>query len=401
MGTRTILVAFASFLSIVAQAQFKDLYPDFKRAQDMVKDFRTKQYSIPSSNNRNETIRLEPYKALSEPTATPYFENTPTEVKPLSATEIEVNKEISRMKSQISKLRGRKEIFKVALEKLQSGDNYQSDLEDWAKESQAAQIGAVLTCLSLLGDVAGPIKEAIDVHGFNSATIFNNIKDRNFELSRINEILQYYHIDEISDLKQATEMLTRAMQTAVGLRAFYSDLDNFQSYVAKSTKAIEYMENVSQKQDLLKAAKYTMDFAVKLIAEESASWGYKFFQKKLVTMGSVTTARYTALGKFSVNYLYNSMKFWVSWTQIDDILSNIDKRNGASLSLEIKIQENTDQIVALNKELKTLEAAKGNDDAGKRALYDIRQKQLAEAVLAADYYGQRTGLIAPGSPIEN
>ena len=93
------------------------------------------------------------------------------------------------------------------------------------------------------------------------------------------------------------------------------------------------------------------------------------------------------------------MRFWVSWSNIDDILVRIDNTNSLLLSMELKIQESTDRINAVKAELEQLEAAKGDDEAGKKVLNQIRQKQLYEAYLAGDYYGQQTGVFAPGQPI--
>lgn len=392
-------------------SQFSDLSIDFKRAQDIVKDFRSRQFSRPSftndnngSGSGNNTVypageTPKPYNNLSDPSYKPYFGNTPVVTPPLSETQQEVNKKINQIKTRISKLKGRKEIFKVALEKLRSGEDFNTGLEDWAKESQAAQIGSLLTCLNLLGDVAGPIKDVIEVRGFNSVYIYNTLKEKNLSLDRINSILKNYNMEEVSDLKKGVEMLSLAMGKDVYLKNLFLDLDKFRDRVTKSAKAIEYIDNVSQKHDLLKATKYTVDFTVKLIQEEMLSYGLKVFQKMAMENGSIAIAQYTALGKFGVNYLYNSMRFWVSWSNIDDIMTRIDQTNSISLSMQLKIQESTDLINSLNGELKQLESAKDNDEEGKRVLKQMRQKELYEAYLAGDYYGQRTGVFAPGQPI--
>lgn len=390
-------------------AQFSNLSIDFKKAQDIVRDFKSKQFSRPSFTNDNSSSnnnnpyppgdQPKPYNALSDPGYQPYFGNTPTVVKQISETEKEVEKEISKRKNQISKLRGTKEIFKVALERLRNSEDFNTELEDWAKESQAAQIGALLTTLSLLGDVAGPIKEVIEVRGFNSVYIYNTLKERNLSLSKINAILRNYNIEEAKGLKEGVELLSLAMGKDVYLKSFFLDLDNFRDKITKSAKAIEYLDNVSQKHDLLQATKYTLDFTVKLIEDELLSHGLKMFQKMAIKNGSIAIAQYTALGKFGVNYLYNSMRFWVSWSNIDDILVRIDNTNSLLLSMELKIQESTDRINAVKAELEQLEAAKGDDEAGKKVLNQIRQKQLYEAYLAGDYYGQQTGVFAPGQPI--
>lgn len=403
----TVLLALNS---LFAWSQFSDLSIDFKKAEDIVRDFKSKQFSRPSFNNDNggsgnninqntPDIQPKPYNALSDPGYQPYFGNTPTVQKQVSDIEKEVDKEISKRKNQISKLRGTKEIFKVALERLRSNEDFNTELEDWAKESQAAQIGALITTLNLLGDVAGPIKEVIEVRGFNSVYIYNTLKDRNLTLSKINAILNNYNIEEAKGLKEGVELLSLAMGKDVYLKSLFMDLDNFRDKVTKSAKAIEYLDNVSQKHDLLQAAKYTLDFAVKLIKDELLSHGLKMFQKMAIEKGSIAIAQYTALGKFGVNYLYNSMRFWVSWSNIDDILVRIDNTNSLALSMEIKIQESTDRINSVKRELEQLEAAKGNDEAGKQVLKQIHQQELYDAYLAGDYFGQRTGVYAPGQPI--
>lgn len=392
-----------------SHAQFGNLSVDFKRAQDMVSDFRYRgNINYGSTNNKpnnssnynsnaSTTDIQSSYTNLSDPSNHPYFDNTPTVLPPPSAIQQALTKEINKTKNRISKLRSRKEAFKVALEKLQNAENYNSELEDWAEESQSAQIDALLASIGLLGDEAGPIKEMIETKKFNSVYIFNTLQERNIKLEEINSILKVYNIGEVKDLNSARGLLVTAMLNEVNLKEFFKNLDKFSDYMEKGIKAVEEFHDIYKQHSLSAAIKLTESYAVDLAKDA----GLIISEKKLIKNGMSEVAGIAGLANFAIDYGYNCMKFWISWTNIDDLLIKSKENNDCKLTLDIKIIETTDLINSLNKQLKHLQAAEGDDDAGSKVMKELHQQQLYDAYLAGDYYSQRTGIYAPGTPINN
>jgi hypothetical protein len=61
-----------------------------------------------------------------------------------------------------------REAWRVAVEKLQKGEDWRGSLKECAIDSQHAATAALLSSLSLFLGTAGPLQDAISVHNDNS-----------------------------------------------------------------------------------------------------------------------------------------------------------------------------------------------------------------------------------------
>ena len=83
---------------------------------------------------------------------------------------------------------------------------------------------------------------------------------------------------------------------------------------------------------------------------------------------------------------------------IDEILTQIDNTNSLNECMQMNIALTTNRIKKLNMEIDGLKNAKSEIEQ-KKVIYELRQKDAHDAHLAGDWFGQRSGISAPGHPL--
>jgi len=322
----------------------------------------------------------------------------------VSPVETAIIKEISKTQGMIQRLVRRREAYRVALENIQHGRDWQGELGYWIEESEVAQIGALQSCVSLLVGVAGPISEALDVHRENSAVLWNAAQNVRSRLAEINEVLYEGRVPPTSStelraaaatLQDIYGKLTSGMKAEDALTERFRHLQEFSDKLMDAVKLIELGKGVQTKHDLLLAAKLIEDFAVDALKDA----GLVKAQQKLVKAGQIAGAQTTRLGNFVIDYGYHSARFYLAWSSVQEILARIDDVNKVSTVLTRNIGDTTNQINALRSELRQLQESRQNEDAAERILNMRWQKEVREAYLAGEWFSQQGGLRARGEPI--
>ena len=302
------------------------------------------------------------------------------------------------------KLSARREAFRVALEKLQRGQNWQRELSYWVDESQTAQIGALTTSTGLLVGAAGPIREAVAVHGSNSAILWSKAGKTKACLDQINNALQRTKLtaDKTMEYRKAAEALqivyedyVHDMRSEMFLAERFEHLDKTEDILLKAIHWIELGKDLLDKHNLLFVTKSLQDFAVDILKDAGVAKAETYLMSKNMT----GAAQYTRLGSFAVDYAYHGTRFYLAWTNVDDILAHADNANAMASTLDSKITNITDQLATVRGELQELRNAGKDKQAQEQVLYELRQKELKDAYLAGEWFSQTTGIRASGYPI--
>ena len=159
-------------------------------------------------------------------------------------------------------------------------------------------------------------------------------------------------------------------------------------------KAIELVQGTREKHDLILASKLIEDF----IVDRARDAGLRVVQENLQKRGMAGSAQISSLGKFLIDYGYNSMRFYLAWSNVHDILAQMDDRNALASALQRNIVETTQQMSALRSEVQRLKEARDHQ-TGSVILAELRQKEMREAYFAGEWFSQRTGFRASGEPI--
>jgi hypothetical protein len=317
---------------------------------------------------------------------------------------VALNKEITKREQRISKLTRSREAWTAALEKLQSGKNWQSELQYWVEDSQTAQLGALQTSLGLLVGVAGPVADAIEVHRYNAAVFWNSAQNGRARLEEINLLLTESKFSPqktealqraAAALRAASNTMATGMKSEAELAEGFKHLDNLSDGLLKSSEWIERGGSLKDKHDLLLATKLIQDIAVDVLKDA----GLVKIQKRLLAGGLQGAAQGSKLANFAVDYGYHSTRFYLAWSNVHDILGQIDDQNALSAMMGQKIVETTDQIKNLKSEMHQVENARGNKTEGETILAEMKQKEIRDAYLAGEWFSQRTGIRASGEPI--
>lgn len=259
--------------------------------------------------------------------------------------------------------------------------------------------------MSLLLSVAGPLQDAIELHQSHSVHFWENA------LKAREQLESAYAV--IWDVLASPGATAEARQAAATLKAVYDGLAaNMASELAlsrhlatfqgsmdqimKAATTIELIENIQEKHNLLVACKLIKDFFVDRLKD----LGLQEVQTKLLQEhGMPEVAQLTSLGKFVIDYGYNSLRFYLAWSNIHDILGQLDHRNALAATLGNKITDSTKQLNALRAETQELNEAQ-TSTAGLETLRKIRLNEMQEACLAGKWFTLNSAVHAPSGPTE-
>jgi len=377
---------FGILLTVSVFADFSSLSSAYSRASGIASSFRLKGMTVNQS------------------ASSPSFGSRPSQPKPPSPTDLSITKEVKKRERRIRKLRSKREAWRVALENLSRGRNWQKELDYWVEESQAAQVGAVMSSVGLLIGVAGPMSDAIDVHRQNSVTLWNAAQNSRSRLEEINAVLRRAELagSQSAKLRRAAESLrficndlTKAMKSEMELARTFRRLVEISDNLMNAVRAVELGRGLKEKHDLLLAIKLIGDFFVD-IAKDA---GLAKVQKKLLEKGMTSAAQSTRLADFTIDYGYHSLRFYLAWDGVHDILGYIENERVISASMGRNIVEMTDQIKSLNTDIGRLEESRGNKESAAKVLRELWQKEQREAYIAGEWFSSRSGVRAPGEPI--
>jgi hypothetical protein len=348
----------------------------YQKAREMIRGYKSTTVSTP------------------DPTLTSSFGPSPSSQEPPpSPIDIAVDKEIKVREERVRKLVRRREAWRVALENLQRGQNWQKDLEYYVEESQAAQIGAIQKSLGLLIGVAGPVREAIDVHKYNSAALWNSAQKSRSQLEEIQIMLYEGKLSpqKTKEFQRASDALranysdlTSAMKSEMKLTDKFRNLDKTGDGLLESLRWIEFVNELKGKHNLLLATKVIKDCLRDLLKDA----GLAVVQNNLIQHGMEGAAQSAKLADFLIDYSYEGAKFYLAWSNIDEILSQMNNTNNLSNYMGGKIVVTTDQINSARGDLQRLQNARTTKQGRETILEELRQRELREARAAGEWFSR-------------
>jgi hypothetical protein len=132
---------------------------------------------------------------------------------------------------------------------LQRDENWRSELDDWVKDSQQAEVGALEASVNLLLSVAGPLEDAIELHQSRSVHFWENALKARDQLEGANAV--------IYDAMSSPQATVEARQAAAILKAVYDELAaNMSSELALS----RYLAKFQGSADHILQAAQTIDW---------------------------------------------------------------------------------------------------------------------------------------------
>ncbi|MHB8067355.1 MAG: hypothetical protein ACYDIC_05585 [Desulfobaccales bacterium] len=333
----------------------------------------------------------------------PSYPFQPPEEPQISQIQQSLNKEIKIRENIKAKLAARREVFRVALEKLQRGQNWQAELGYWVEESQAAQLGALWETLGLLVGIGGPVEEAINTHRYNAAYFWERYLKNKGYLEKVNLALRKGRLSTKEGKRAAQSLLvssndlTTSIHNEVELAEKYKKLSTIGDKIINTSKFIELVKETTEKHNLLLAAKVVENF----ILDGIIDLGLVIIEKNMIKAGMLEGVQYIQLANFLINYGYNSLRFYCAFVRVHSILGNIENVSKISSNMGNEIHEATNQIKVTNDELIKLKQVQGNDKDAKKILHELKHKQFYDAYIMGIDFVHRTESYAPGEPIEN
>jgi tetratricopeptide (TPR) repeat protein len=314
----------------------------------------------------------------------------------------QVDQQIARFQSQLARLKNTQLAWQTALRKLQSGQNYQAELDEMCKESQKAQWGAVKACLSLLTGEAGPIAGIIENNSLETERLWDKALEIRTKMVEVRDLLaqaQAAGADAVP-VGRATAYLqilydstTEAIKNEKTMLGFYKNLKTFLDTVSKLGDCIMQINDTKEKQTLLLTVQNLQDFVANqiifnpevqdIIREHVNDWSLEQWQKAAGENGMKDVASYASLGKFAIDYGYEAGRFYMAWNGVNETLKNIDDQNRIAHDMQYNIVQSTNEINQVKAQLAALQAASGNDQQSRQVLNKIQQQDRIQAYEAA------------------
>ncbi|HMD53977.1 MAG TPA: tetratricopeptide repeat protein [Phycisphaerae bacterium] len=356
------------------------------------------------SDDPDQSVPLPPDSSASSPP--PANTPAPVESPPVdsAALQTQVNQQIARFQNQLAGLKKTQKAWQTALKKLQSGQNYQAELDDLCKEGQDAQLHALAACLDLLVGEAGPAEHFMELHESNmSSEQMEKLADAAaLKMKDLGALLAEFQTDNapqvltaIAEVQNAENILSSAMQHEGSLVNLYKNMKTISDGLTKAIDAIGLIDDthMNEKQNLLLAMQNVQDFIANqvinnptvqdFVREQVNDVSLGVWQKEAAAKGMQDVATYASLGKFAINYGYESARFYMAWNGVNETLGKIDDQNRIAGDMQYKIVQSTNQINQVKAQLAALQAASGNDQQSRQVLDKIQQQDRIQAYEAA------------------
>lgn len=404
----SLVCCLAGISFILVFLQLSDVRADslsdaYGRARDIVRSFRD-QRRVSDPPGTDDPVAAPTSPSVNDVTWSPSFGTSPTQVQQPTPQEVAIKREIEKRERMIGKLSRGREVWRVALERLNSGGNWQRELQYWVEDSQTAQLGAIYASVSLLVGTAGPVATAVDAHRHNAAVYWNAAQKARARLEDINlKLIERVRSGASSGasrgaadaLKAAFENMASRMKSEASLAELLKNLDTVADAFLKCVPLIEGVKEARQKHDLLLALKSMQDVVIDLVKDVALD----LTQGELVRRSLPGAAHVSRIANFVIDYGYHSTRFYVAWANVDDILGQIDNQNELATTIQRRITESTNQIQSLRQEKQQIETARGDREQERRVLVEVRQQELTEAYRMGEWFSQQAGIRAPGEPI--
>lgn len=317
-----------------------------------------------------------------------------------------MDKQIERREKKISKLNRTIAAWQIALEQASRRKDYEKELNEWVSESQSAQFGALMTSSSLLLGALGPLEQAMNVHGYNSATLYSKIQQLQPRLDQAKELAlnarrRGKNVQQINKViielnKVRSEFIT-LMKKEMALHDLMKLLGKTSEKTLLAATLMDGVSEANSKEDLFLAIK-TLEGTFRDILKDAVFDKLNVWLQKESSEG---TGQVIKLLNFSVDYGYNSVRFYESWNQVHSILSSADDRDFLLMGMQITIKRQTDERTQLKQEITSLRSlmSDSNSEKKRRVLSELRAIENHQAYLQGEWYSQQTGVRAPGRPI--
>ncbi len=269
----------------------------------------------------------------------------------------------------------------TALEKLGTNRDWQAELDYWVRESQEAQIGALMNCLDLLLGVAGPVGEALRTHHYNGGWFWTRYLSKKGQLETIQEGLRNHEYATPEAERAALELgadieaLTKKICREYDLIDFYTLLEKAGLKIRRGVEVTRAVESCAEKHNLLFAAHQITEF----IAGGIADMGLVTIEKTLIKEGALAWAVGVHLANFFIRFGYNSFRFSTAFSAVHTILADIDNSAATAERLRSLAGETTKRIRDIDIQLKQLQQVQGNDKQAARLLKSLKAERRQTA----------------------
>jgi len=223
-----MLLLTCNFFDLSGSGHADPLGDAFGHARSIVRDWEYRGMGDRRDRDSGTTTQPRPARVPS-PTLDPTL-NRPVErpkPPPPSPTEIALGKEIEKRERYLEALGRRQGAWEVALEKLLRNEHWIAELEDWAHDSELAEVNLLVHSVRLL--LFPALLEAVEVHHWRSVDFWDRALKAKKELDGTNAVL-----DDVTSSAQAT---AEAREAARILKEVYNDLvANMRSELVLATR---------------------------------------------------------------------------------------------------------------------------------------------------------------------
>jgi hypothetical protein len=308
---------------------------------------------------------------------------------------------VSQLEHRVAGMTAHREVLRALLIRVREQDQYADDLIDLARESQAAQVGALIACASLIvalpdhlaGDLPG--RQALNAQ-LNGITL--RLKNGLARLSRSISKIPRSSGDldaALAALQAAIEECSAKLSRVHVLEDLMQWLRETGDHILEAVKLIEALDEVQDKHQLLFAARVFEDYVVDVLKDAAVSAG----SRQLLEAGRAGAAHALTLASFAVDYAYNAGRFYVAWTGVQQALAGLDDSSRLAATLSTQITQTTDQIKSSRAELERLKSAQATGVNAQQVLHEFNAREQQNAYRQGEWFTRNTGFQAPGGPI--
>lgn len=312
-----------------------------------------------------------------------------------------MNRAISQRVHRLDRMLAHREVLRAILLRIREHDHYEDDLIDLTRESQAAQVGALITCASLIVALPSHVEgdpRAAQILASHLDAVRSRLSTGLARLSRTISKIPRTSGDAAAALAALQAVIEESSAALSKLHSFAGLMEWLQTtgdQVLQAIKLIEALDEARDKDNLLFAAKVFQDYLVDVLKDAAVSAG----SDALLALGRQGAAHTLSLASFVVDYAYNTGRFYVAWNGVHQTLAQMEDSTRLAATISSQITETTDQIRSTRAELERMKAAQATGAGAQQLIQEISAKERQEAYRQGEWFSRNTGFAAPGGPI--
>jgi cell division protein FtsB len=321
---------------------------------------------------------------------------------PSAALSEAIGERVAQLEEEIGRDEHTIAVCRTALRVLQNAQPFNQQFDEWAFESQTAEVEALSAALGLaMGPISAGIAQARR-DGVNAWASYQRarpaLKTARLALVKYRRVWAKYPelLAQTQALEAEVKLAESMLERSLSYRELAEPLQVLTRRTLATLKLSRLVTKPAEQRDLMAAMGELNRASWELLGGSMIEVAVR----ELAAGGAEQAAGAARLVKFTSDYGLATTRFGLAWYHIDRLVQAVDDRNALIDELSRRLKESEalrQDCVRQAQHLRDVSTAPTPEQ--QQALAESRARELVAAYTAGEWFSASTGFRAPGEPI--